>query len=83
MPTFARSARNNCIPKRDTYILHTVQTLSEMQRGISCLVLRRSAIIKYSILRCNNGNICKRGNVSKIGNLGSGGDSGNVGKVGM
>ena len=46
--TFARSARNNWIPKRDGYI-HTckhiyIQTISEMRRRISCLALRRSAI---------------------------------------
>ena len=46
--TFARSARNNWIPKRDGYIytyIHTyIQTISEMRRRISCLALRRSAI---------------------------------------
>ena len=39
--TFARSARNNWIPKRDGYI----HTISEMRRRISCLTLRRSAKI--------------------------------------
>ena len=47
--TFARSAQNNWIPKRDGYIhtyKHTyIQTISEMRRRISCLALRRSAII--------------------------------------
>ena len=47
--TFARSAQNNWIPKRDGYIhtyIHTyIQTISEMRRRISCLALRRSAIM--------------------------------------
>ena len=47
--TFACSARNNWIPKRDgythTYIHTKIQTISEMRRRISCLALRRSAII--------------------------------------
>ena len=41
--TFARSARNNWIPKRDGYIHTYIQTISEMRRRISCLALRRSA----------------------------------------
>ena len=41
--TFARSARNNQIPKRDGYIHTYIQTISEMRRRISCLALRRSA----------------------------------------
>ena len=42
--TFARSARNNWIPKRDGYIhtyIHTyIQTISEIRRKISCLALQ-------------------------------------------
>ena len=42
---FARSARNNWIPKRDGNIHTYIQTISEMRRRISCLALRRSAIM--------------------------------------
>ena len=31
MPTFARVARNNCIPKRYGYIHTYIQTISEMR----------------------------------------------------
>ena len=53
--TFARSARNNWIPKRDGYIHTYIQTISEIRRRISCLALRRSAISVASLLARGSG----------------------------